>query len=244
MKVLVGVPVFRVPDLVRDCLKSLTDTGADVLVIDNAADQDVKQLIAGFSDKITVIVNEYNMFCNGGWNQILRYGLDNEYDVIGLGSSDAVLHNGWYESIVKRFSHYEKEVVLPSIGEPVDKPDYTKADKVREGVPGFFSFLTKEAARIVYPIPSNLRHWFGDQYMFEKLRSQGWETVILQEVKAYHQQSAITFVTPEAYDIIKQDKMEWGCDYEPELHTPVSRFYTTRIFEGNPPRWRNILMKR
>lgn len=205
---LVGVPVFRVPELVTECLKSLQGTPADVLVIDNASDLDVKTAVQKFNVKI--VENHTNTFCNGAWNQIMEYGIDHEYDLVGLGSSDALLHPGWYTALLKRVGTYPKEVLIPAIGEPVDRPDFTKAEVVTGGVPGYFSFLPIEAVKLVYPIPRNLKHWFGDQYMFEKLRSLGWRTVVLSDVRAYHQQSAITARTPEAYVAIKEDIREWN----------------------------------
>ncbi len=205
MKILVGVPVFRVPDLVVSCLNSVKGTPADVLVIDNAADADVKAKLLGYN----TIVNAVNGFCNGAWNQIMEYALQRDYDAVGLGSSDAMLHHGWYEAITRRLERYGKEVILPSIGEPVVNPDFTLAEHPTGGVAGYFSFLPREAVEIVYPIPRNLKHWYGDQYMFEKLRTLGWKIAVLSEVRAYHQQSAITARTPEAYEAINEDIKEW-----------------------------------
>ncbi len=44
MNILVGVPVFRVPELVERCILSLVDKGAEVLIVDNASDADVKRI--------------------------------------------------------------------------------------------------------------------------------------------------------------------------------------------------------
>lgn len=208
MKVLVGIPVFRVANLVARCLRSVENTPADILAIDNAADRDVEDVLYDFD--VNVIVNKVNGFCNGAWNQILEYGIDKNYDLIGLGSSDAALHPGWYEAITQRAASFPKEIVLPSIGEPVSAPDWTLAEHPTGGVPGYFSFLPLEAARAVFPIPRGLKHWFGDQYMFEKLRALGWKIAILKEVRAYHCQSAITVNTPEAYQVIEQDIKTWN----------------------------------
>jgi GT2 family glycosyltransferase len=203
MKVLVGVPVFRVPDLVEKCIISLTEQPADVLVIDNASDWEVKQVIKRHANKIQVIVSDTNTFCNGGWNLILEYGISHGFDIIGLGSSDAVLKYGWQDAVRNRANKASNEVWIAS-----QVPSNEEVTKV-ESVAGFFSFLPLAAAKLVYPIPNTIRHWFGDQYMFEKLRANGWNTVILNTLQAVHQQSAITYVTPEAYTVIEQDKLAW-----------------------------------
>lgn len=207
MKVLVGVPVFAVPDLVRSCLKSVTGTPADVLVIDNGAPPDVKLVVERYG--VTTIFSPVNGYCNGGWNQIMKYGLDNGYDIIGLGSSDVEMHPGWYDLVTKRMSQFPNEIVLPSVGPPIDSPDYTKGVVVENGIAGFFTFFRREAIELVYPIPAGLKHWFGDQYMFEKLRKHGWHTVIMPDLLAYHQWSAITAQNPETYKVIEEDKKAW-----------------------------------
>jgi GT2 family glycosyltransferase len=246
MKTLVGVPVFRVPGLVKTCLDSLVYTSAKVLVVDNNADSDVKKVLEAYpwTEKI---VNSVNGFCNGGWNQIMKHGLDSGYDIIGLGSSDAVLHPGWYDTLQARAENFTDEVWLPTIGEPVIQQDFKKVEVVTGGVAGFFNFLPRKAVELVYPIPANLRHWFGDQYMFEKLRAHGWKITLLQDMTAYHQQSSITAVTPEAYEVINMDKMEWGQDYDPKEHLQthqVTNYITVTELSGRPVRLRKVLKHR
>jgi hypothetical protein len=131
MKMLVGVPVFRVPDLVRSCLTALSDSPADILVVDNAADTDVKQVYNTFKN-IHVSFSSTNEYCNGGWNRIFQFGLAHDYDLIAIGSSDAALHPGWYEAIQARAAQVSNEVWVPSIGEPVFNPDPSSVTYVDE----------------------------------------------------------------------------------------------------------------
>ena len=132
----------------------------------------------------------------------MEYGLVHDYDLIGLGSSDAELLPGWYAALEYRLKNFSNEIWIPSLTDAVEV-------EYAESVAGYFSFLPRAAVHTVYPIPATLRHWFGDQYMFEKLRSMGWKTAILPSVKAKHQQSAITYRTPEAYTVIAQDAAAW-----------------------------------
>lgn len=203
MNILVGVPVFRVAELVERCIISLTETPADVLVVDNAADWEVKQVLKRHENKLKIITTDTNTFCNGGWNLIMEYGLSHGYDLIGLGSSDATLKAGWQEALRSRADKAKDEVWVASL-----VPSNQEVQVV-ESIAGFFNFLPRAAVELVYPIPPTIRHWFGDQYMFEKLRSKGWKTVVLNTLKATHQQSAITCRTPEAYGVIEQDKLAW-----------------------------------
>jgi GT2 family glycosyltransferase len=206
--VLSGVLIFAIPDLTRICLRSLISTPTDVLVVDNCAPQDVKEEAYRYGDRIKVITMAENTYCNGGWNEIMQYGLEHDYDLIGLGSSDVELHPGWYNLVINRATEHPDEIILPRVGEPVSNADINNVT-IASSTPGFFTFLPKQAVAQVYPIPRGLRHWFGDEYMFTILRQIGWKTVILNDFTAYHQWSSNTAQNPEAYRVIEQDKLEW-----------------------------------
>lgn len=235
MRVLVGVPAFRVPDLVKRCIDSIASTPADIMIVDNAADLDVKNVIQSYGSRVLVETNDQNRFCNGAWNQIMDYGYVNHYDVVGLGSSDAQLHAGWYEVLTERAANHKDEIWLPEVGEP--GVGFTpEAVDITGGIAGYFSFLPKRAILPVYPIPLRFKHWYGDQHIFDTLRSIGWKVTVLRNMRSYHQQSAITAVTPEAYEAIRLDQIAWttGKGTEP---API----VERINTGSPVRWRNTL---
>jgi hypothetical protein len=204
MRTLVGVPCFRISEQVNRCLISLVNTAADVLAIDNAADGDVKGVLHSLRNRIKVISSPTNEYCNGGWNRILKYGLDNGYDIIGLGSSDVILNSGWHEALQGRAAVVSDEVWLPRIGEPSNGVEH-----VYGGVAGFLTFLPRKAAEIVYPIPVGLKMWFGDEFMYGKVRAAGFKVTIINALKAQHEWSSVTAATPEAYAVIEQDKIEW-----------------------------------
>lgn len=235
MRVLVGIPAFRIPDLVRLCIASVANTPADILVVDNAADLDVKEVIRSYGSRVMVEANDQNRFCNGAWNQIMDYGYTNHYDIVGLGSSDAQLHAGWYETLTSRAETHKDEVWLPEVGEP--GTGFTpEAEHITGGIAGYFSFLPHKAILPVYPIPLRFRHWYGDQHIFDTLRGLGWKVTVLRSMRAYHQQSAITSVTPEAYEAIKLDQIAWTTG---SSQGPVPS--TERLCAGSPPRWRQVL---
>jgi len=195
---------------VRRCLESLINTPADILAVDNAADVDVKEMLRTFGDRIKIEVSPTNEFCNGGWNRVMKYGLEHNYDVIGLGSSDAMLHPGWYHAVCGRFREYADEILVPSVREPFANPDYHKVTYITGGLAGYYMFMTAAAVAKVYPIPAQFKHWYGDQHIFDTLRYHGWKVAVLDEVGAYHEQGSVTFRTPEAYEAIRQDTAAWS----------------------------------
>jgi hypothetical protein len=116
---------------------------------------------------------------------------------------------GWYDVLKDRANNFANEVWIPKIGPTVSVLDFKNAEHIEGGIAGYFSFLPRKAAEIVYPIPSGLKHWFGDQYMFEKLRANGWKITVLDSLRAQHEQSSVTASNPEAYKVIEQDKAYW-----------------------------------
>lgn len=200
MKVLVGMPAYKLADVVETTIMSMLNTPADVLVVDNSNDESVKQVIRRYP--VSIISNDGNRGCNGAWNQILYYGIRNGYDIIGL-NTDAALLPGWYDKLIEYMSSHPKEVVLANTGR-ADTP--THLFEV-SGAP--LSFYPREAAQIAYPIPPTLIHWFGDTYMFVKLRELGWRIMVLGPLRAQHDWSRITSASPEVSPIIPQDKAEW-----------------------------------
>lgn len=210
MRVLLGIPVFKLATTTARCLNSLVSQGADILIIDNNADPDVKAVISAFSDRAKVIVNEANEFCNKAWVQIMEYGVDNNYDLIGLGSSDITMPPGWYAPLIARAKRGLKEVLLPSVGVHLVADDaIDNIEDVTGSVAGVISFLPLEATKLVYPIPETLRMWFGDQWNFELLKVLGWKITIMHNIKIHHEQSAVTAVTPGVYQVIEEDKLAW-----------------------------------
>lgn len=207
IKILVGIPCFRIADQVRRCISALEKTPTDILAIDNNADRDVKDMLVSFGDRVKILSSPTNEYCNGAWNRILKWGLEGDYDIIALGSSDVELHSGWYEFITKRFETHKDEVWLPCIGEPnnkgVDDVEYC------DNVAGFFTFIPRPAAELFYPIPHVLKHWYGDVYMFGKIREKRWKVVVLKGMTAWHEWSSVTAANPESYKMIEQDKLEW-----------------------------------
>jgi len=211
MRLLYGIPAYRLQGHVGNCLFSTTSTPADVLVIDNNADRSVKEEIARYPRAI-VIRNAHNNYCNGAWNQILEYGIRNQYDVIALGT-DAMPHTGWYDTVNKRFSEFKKEVVSPIEARQVLTPDHTVVH--HEWPCGQIFFLTLEAAKKVYPIPECLRHWFGDNYIFDKLAYLGWRMISLRDLTMDVQsQGAVTVSASQHGEpigpVIEADKKAWA----------------------------------
>lgn len=204
LKILVGIPVLYNDTTCLKAFRSVIEE-ADVLIIDNGAEDDVKQAIRIFKDElhghgIFVIENEANKYVNPAWNQILKYFLDSEYyDQLIIMNSDLIMHKGWSQTLVNGIS------CVSTGGE------HKQDEEVFAGTPGIAIHLNKEMAKLVYPLPKSIKIWFGDQFIYEKIRKAGYKTIIRANwmVHHWHNGSQTCQKLPEFQEIIAQDKLAW-----------------------------------
>lgn len=206
MRVLVGMPAYKLEYSVFRTINSMKTAPVDILVIDNNSAEDVKSVLKGFAGRIQIIENKENRGCNGAWNQIMKYGLEMKYDVIGL-QTDTIMDGDWWTPMKDYLATHPKEVVITNIiqGERWCMHNHTFHVS---GSP--MTFYPREAVEQVYPIPAGLKHWFGDTYMFVELRKKGWTMTVVADVRAYHSWSEVAAVSSEELNqIVPADKAEF-----------------------------------
>src|SRR5579859_4489331 len=106
MRVLVGIPVLYNGNTCLKAFKSVIGE-ADLLIIDNGSENDVKQAIREIWHEhanVKVIQNAENLFVNPAWNQIIKYFLDSKYDQLVIMNSDLILELGWSSYLVDGMS--------------------------------------------------------------------------------------------------------------------------------------------
>lgn len=212
-KILIGIPVLTGADHCKEAIGSVIyKEGVSILLIDNGAEQDVKDLIYNkYQLEYGVIIsNEVNKYVNFAWNQIIAYGLLNNYDRIIIMNSDLVMQKDWDIVCRNRWAVNPDEMLLPVIDEWGDIiTAVAPAKKVDIGTPGIFITLTRKQAEMVYPIPSEIKVWFGDNWIFYILRAAGYETLIPENLYAKHYWSSTVSKVVGISDIIEQDKEQW-----------------------------------
>lgn len=214
MKILVGIPVVTGALHCKSAIDSVR-YGADVLVIDNGADEEVKTMLDDYADnhKVYVLQNPKNVYVNPAWNQIIKWFLDNDdYEYLVIMNSDLTMGYLWYCICQYRWAKEADEILIPVINpkeEIYPAPYMLPAKLVSSGTPGVFITLNKKQARLVYPIPESIKIWFGDNWIYEILRGIGYKTVIPPNLIASTQWSQTIKRVPEAPQIIEQDKLEW-----------------------------------
>jgi hypothetical protein len=212
---LVGIPCYLG---IGHTIEAIESVGSDVVIVDNCSEQGIKDYIYNRKD-LKVITNNSNEYINPAWNQIMAYFLEHkEYDVLCIMNSDLILPKGWQYALDLFYKTHN------SIPVPVCIDDKTKIsehnieinglfnydiEKVDGGIAGIFICLTREQCEKVYPIPSYIKCWFGDNWIYEILRMTGDVTYLFNNLKVYHSISQNVSKTVGISQVIEDDKEAW-----------------------------------
>lgn len=205
-KILVGIPVIYDFNCVKRCLAHIK--GADgIIIIDNNATPDIKNLIEPYNK----IVNDKNIYVNPAWNQLMRYFLDHpEFDTIIILNSDIYLKNDVFKKL--KLLDLDAMKVIPLVAGVSEFSDVLEPSIriVEDGVPGVFICLSRKMVEAVYPIPEEIKLWFGDNWIFGKLRKLDYKMTIYNDLQAIMDWSRSIGKLPEATALIEEDKKAWN----------------------------------
>lgn len=202
--ILVGMLTYKNGSLTKRAIESIGDK-VDRLFVDNGAEDSVKRVLP----EIETIHNPVNIGVNPGWNQIVRHFLAGDWKWLVLASSDVTMANNWADVLR---SHYStpKSIFVPALVNDIACLNTPKLDILEEatgGVAGFFYCLPREAVEMTFPIPEEIKIWFGDEWVFTRLRMRGWKLLILNAMAAHHVWSSN--ITHRCRGIIEEDKVAW-----------------------------------
>ncbi len=206
-KILVGIPVLYHGDVCLQAFKSIIEE-ADLLIVDNGSEADVKEAINQMhiynngSIRVGLIRNDKNKYVNPAWNQILGSFLDANcpYEQLIIMNSDLVMQPGWSDKIKDGIS------CIPTDG------SHASDTLVTEGTPGVFIHLNKTMAKIAYPIPDAIKIWYGDNWIYDRIRKAGFETIVRTGMICTHigNGSRTVNLVPNKTEIIAQDQVAWA----------------------------------
>ena len=205
-KLLVGIPVIYDVACVKKCLAHVI--GADgILIIDNNATPDIKRLIEPYNK----IINAKNVYVNPAWNQLMEYFLAHpEFDTIIILNSDIYLKNDVCAKIKLIDLDIQKVIPLVTgVSAFSDSPDPV-SHVVKDGVPGVFICLSRKMVEHVYPIPNEIKLWYGDNWIFNKLQLLDYKMTVYSDLQAIMDWSRSIGLLPEAHEIIEEDKKAWN----------------------------------
>jgi glycosyltransferase involved in cell wall biosynthesis len=202
--VLVGVPCYKDGPMVDKCLRSLQETGVQILIVDNGSAPDVKQAIAG---KGIVIRNDVNRYVNPAWNQMMRFFLDRpgRYDFLVIANSDLVLDAGWASKLrAHREARRQEQIIFGKVG-----PEHSSM--------GAFFAMTRRAVLAACPIPDEILIYGGDDFIFEVNRRVGFAERVVEDLTMFHAVSGTISKSPELWEIGRNDNAQWHHHVLPKI---------------------------
>lgn len=233
-KVLIAVPCLYNADVCYQSIQSvLNRVDINILILDNGADQDVKDVIEKFKKYPNVIVmhEPINIYVNMGWNKFIKYFLDHpEYDHLVLMNSDLIMNHNFHHVLKNIWNSYPELILVPTL---TDKDTLKKKVDINshffkvvdEGIQGVFITLSRKAAKMVYPIPSEIRLWWGDTFTYTLLNEVlGKGSIcVVDTLLAHHTGSETIKRLPEMQEILDQDAKNWKNIVEPLLKERIKQ---------------------
>lgn len=231
MKLMLAMPCLSGAGHVEESISSMRLPGVDLCLIDNGADSSVKKVLKHAGG--AAISNKQNVYVNPAWNQAMAYFLDrSQYDVLTIANSDVVMDPNWLSVLTNRVEHFHDEITIPRLsddrvsvmsGRHTNAEDWTTAETVPGGVPGVFMVLRRKVVERVFPIPEEMKIWFGDDWIFTIARELGYHTRILHNLLAFHHWSKTIAAVPEAHQVIEEDKKAWELVGKPMMLTRIEK---------------------
>jgi hypothetical protein len=219
MKILVGIPCLFGAEHTKQAIESVINKqDVDVLLIDNGAEQSVKQVLAYYKQKGAVVIrNEQNIYVNPAWNQIMQYFiLLSQYTHVVIMNSDLIMQKNWAEVLKNRWSENPDEICLPimdvskELVEGSVNIQISPAQRVYNGTPGVFITLSRKQVEMIYPIPERCKVWFGDNWIYDIMRALNYPTVIPENLLSHHYWSQNVSKVAGISEIIEEDKKQWN----------------------------------
>lgn len=177
------------------------------------------------------IRNKTDQFATGCWNQTVEYFLKHpEYDCLRLGFTDVVMHKNWKEILEKNWD--EDQAIMPNFTDSLARLHTSPSDIVEGqksvkdgGTPADCVFLSRKLVELVFPVPEAIKLWYNDEYIFSIMRELGYETVVLENLYAFHYGSIILTGTygAESSARIDIDQYNWKHFVKEDMMKTIER---------------------
>lgn len=167
------LPTYNAPDYLEQTVKSIFETTAsdfELIVIDNAStDPKVRPFLEGLSSpqvEITKIFNTENYWVNYSWNLGAKLA-KGEY--VAILNSDIILSKNWDLPLIKLLQ--DCTIACPLELKSNDEKTFLQelhplvAEIDPKMINGACFMFKKEDVSKLFPIPSQIKHWCGDNWL-------------------------------------------------------------------------------
>lgn len=165
-----------------------------LFLVDNGSTDETQEVMRAAQPK-AFIRNHENLGISAGWNQAIEAALSYNYtEFTVLANNDIMVGPGWLEPVRRELSKNDSRYFLPN-GAVTDEETFEiEVERRRPGLlgkttpgrAGWCMFFRAQTARLFHPVPSELRLWYGDDYIHWKLASFGYRCEVLLDSFVLH----------------------------------------------------------
>lgn len=232
-KWLIFIPVVKNQHVLSEAVDQiLWKRDIHLIILLNGADKEVCDTVYekyAIYPQVTVWNQDVNSFVTNAWNSAINHFLNSpEYDRLFIMNSDLTLQCDWDLILRMIWEEYPNIILTPKVIDDKTKMyehiqvNITKLSYSNNPA-GIFIALNKKMAELVYPIPSEIRIWFNDSYLYQLLEASGYEIMIPDNLLAFHHVSTTIHRVEGALEIIEQDKIAWRDIVEPMLQEKIKQ---------------------
>jgi glycosyltransferase involved in cell wall biosynthesis len=223
-RIFLGVPCLAEdPTMLDRALTAFAEPEVAVVAVDNGATAGVKAVLeTAANDNRSVVVSHHseNIYVNPAWNELAARFLASAATVLVLANADLEVNPGWSRSLLLRIDRARsarqwwrgRGVDTAEEAHQAVKPSGELSDDPRHTAGAFFA-LPREAVEAAFPIPPELRIWYGDTWIETVLQAAGFEAVTLRDVLAYHAGKVSSNQLPELGAIVAEEGQRWESQF-------------------------------
>lgn len=233
MRILVTIPIIVNPIVAREVINQVVNKlDVTVLLCNNGGDHTIDELLDEYKAMEGVIVwkKERNVYVNPVWNEFIAYFLESDsYDKLIILNSDLTLQKDWDEVLRNRWIIDDSEIIVPIVTDDKRKAylpintEFGAFSRASSNTPGIFITLSKPQARMIYPIPSDCKIWFGDTWIFTILNEKDCHMAIPYNFIAFHHHSTSVQKVPGIHAMIELDKIAWENSMQDKMINKIKK---------------------
>lgn len=181
-KLSVVIPVFNAKLSLVQTLISIsenTDNLYELVIVDDYSDEDTQKFIASIGTngnfRVTKTRNPSHSWTNASWNIGVKLATG---DYIAVLNSDIVLSPHWDTNLISMLDKKHCTIVCPL--EQIGSKQITLDPLIEKVDPhmikGACFMFRRQETRKLFPIPEELTHWCGDNYLADRANEQNGVT--------------------------------------------------------------------
>jgi len=220
----VVVPVLNQIQITNEFLGYIVENVVlpeEIILIDNGSTEKIGKLVKKYNGKIRIrfIRHKRNTGVNAAWNEGIKL---TKTPLISILNNDIVLNKYFFKKIIEASQVSEKYgIFCVTNAKRIKQVDESRDDKVKIANmgkrEGWAFTIRKEITNRLPPIPSDLKIYCGDDFLYYGTRTVlGYQAVRITNNYIFHL-GGRTVKSRQFKGVRKREKVIWNKNHKPEL---------------------------